>query len=541
MAPESGLRIRIGRIDGSIWGRTQLQDVRLYDREGLFAESPQIEIDWQPLGCLSNRLVIHQLDSELVILHRLPQLIPPREAAAAPARLRHPCRPARRRASCGSASAVTGRARVGSLAGEADIRSRPGAGRASTSAVRDGGDRLRAAARRRARPRPLRPRRPGRTRRPTASPGRCSARGGRSRSTVDGDGSWARWAGTARLDLSGRRTAELALRDGTAASASPGGWRRRHSWNGKKQRLTAPRVQVARQRRRSRDRQLDGRLSLRSAVDRRRRRAASIDLARSRFRDVAIGADLLRPPAMFPNMTGRKVRLRRPARRAVRDRRLRLPADRAARRVRQYRLRGGARRRAAAASREAPVTVPMVATARRVTGVGDVAGGILANLRVQGAAQGDAAAALTGDGLVAHLRQAARAGRASFVDLSDRRLCGRRSPAACALSDPRLRHRRRAHRAAGRAGAGRPGHAGDRDGAGLGAAVRQPVPRLGRRRAAASSRPNLSRGPDRIVHFSNLRHHRAEDRARRHRLPAAATAPSSSRAPAGTAITGRSR
>src|SRR4051812_46673449 len=40
LAPQSGLRIRIGRIEGSIWGRTALRDVRLYDTRGLFAESP---------------------------------------------------------------------------------------------------------------------------------------------------------------------------------------------------------------------------------------------------------------------------------------------------------------------------------------------------------------------------------------------------------------------------------------------------------------------------------------------------------------------
>jgi translocation and assembly module TamB len=33
---------------------------------------------------------------------------------------------------------------------------------------------------------------------------------------------------------------------------------------------------------------------------------------------------------------------------------------------------------------KAPVAVPVLLTARRVTGVGDVGGGILANLRVQG-------------------------------------------------------------------------------------------------------------------------------------------------------------
>ena len=61
MSPESGLRIRIGRIDGSIWGRTQLRDVRLYDPDGLFAESPEIEMDWRPLDFLFGRLLIHEL------------------------------------------------------------------------------------------------------------------------------------------------------------------------------------------------------------------------------------------------------------------------------------------------------------------------------------------------------------------------------------------------------------------------------------------------------------------------------------------------
>src|SRR5690349_17720029 len=79
MTPASGLRIRIGRIDGSIWGRTELRDVRLYDPEGLFAESPELEMDWRPIDFLFGRLVIHELESDLVTLHRLPELIPSEE------------------------------------------------------------------------------------------------------------------------------------------------------------------------------------------------------------------------------------------------------------------------------------------------------------------------------------------------------------------------------------------------------------------------------------------------------------------------------
>ena len=75
-APRSGLKIRIGRIEGSIWGETRLRDVRAYDPKGLFVESPRIDVDWQPLAWFGNRLVIDDLQSDLVILHRLPKLIP---------------------------------------------------------------------------------------------------------------------------------------------------------------------------------------------------------------------------------------------------------------------------------------------------------------------------------------------------------------------------------------------------------------------------------------------------------------------------------
>ncbi|MEA3060465.1 MAG: translocation and assembly module TamB, partial [Sphingomonadales bacterium] len=65
MAPHSGLRIRIGRIDGSIWSGTRLKEVRLYDPKGLFAESPELRVDWQPLAWLGNRLVIHDLEADV--------------------------------------------------------------------------------------------------------------------------------------------------------------------------------------------------------------------------------------------------------------------------------------------------------------------------------------------------------------------------------------------------------------------------------------------------------------------------------------------
>ena len=48
----SGLRFRIGRIEGSIFGSTRLKNVAVLDRQGVFVTSPEIDVDWTP-GALS--------------------------------------------------------------------------------------------------------------------------------------------------------------------------------------------------------------------------------------------------------------------------------------------------------------------------------------------------------------------------------------------------------------------------------------------------------------------------------------------------------
>ena len=45
---QSGLRIRIGRIDGSIFGKSQLRNVSVADSGGVFLTSPNIKLDWTP-------------------------------------------------------------------------------------------------------------------------------------------------------------------------------------------------------------------------------------------------------------------------------------------------------------------------------------------------------------------------------------------------------------------------------------------------------------------------------------------------------------
>src|ERR1044071_8581686 len=72
----SGLRIRIGRIDGSIFGKSQLRNVRIADQNGVFLTSPNIKLDWAPGAWLANKLHVDSVTAERVTLIRLPKLKP---------------------------------------------------------------------------------------------------------------------------------------------------------------------------------------------------------------------------------------------------------------------------------------------------------------------------------------------------------------------------------------------------------------------------------------------------------------------------------
>ena len=72
----SGLRVRIGRIDGSIFGKSQLRNVAVSDQHGVFLTSPDIKLDWAPGAWLENKLSIDSLTAERVTLIRIPKLKP---------------------------------------------------------------------------------------------------------------------------------------------------------------------------------------------------------------------------------------------------------------------------------------------------------------------------------------------------------------------------------------------------------------------------------------------------------------------------------
>ena len=373
----NGLRFTVGRIDGSLYSDTRITDLKVYDLDGLVFRAPQVALDWSPVDWVRGQLDIESLAVPTATLLHQPRTRP--SATRGPILPDFDIR-------IGSltigrlilAAPVLGQPRVARIAAQADIRS--GRALVRIDGVVAGSDRLRL--------------------RIDAEPDRdrfdidvaaLGRRGGLLsrmsgiardvRLTVTGDGRWARWRGTARAQAGTAMLGDLTLaadagRYTLAGVVSPAPY-----LTGKLQRMTTPRVLVNGSATYA-NRRVDGAISLRSAalaID----MTGVVDLAANAYRNVRITARLLRPAALFPNMTGRDIRLRAILdggfARAAFDYRIdaaRFAFDKtgfeAAHLVGKGRL------------STSPVMIPARFTAARVTGVGDVAGGILRNLSVAG-------------------------------------------------------------------------------------------------------------------------------------------------------------
>ncbi|MDQ3482873.1 MAG: translocation/assembly module TamB domain-containing protein [Pseudomonadota bacterium] len=373
----SGLRFKIGRIEGSIFGQSTLRNVAISDKDGVFFRSPEIELDWSPGGWLYNQLAIERLHADRATLVRLPELKPTGRTG--------PMLPgfdilveqlSIDRLEIGRA--VTGTPRVGRVRGSADVRS--GRALVKLQAAVAGSDRLALSLD----AEPDGDRFDLEVHARSAAGGLLPALVGSKRSidlAITGDGSWARWRGTAALNMSGQRAARLALTNDKGRFGLRGILLPAQFLTGRLMRLAAPVVRVSGAATLE-DRILDGQLTLGSPA---LNVAASgaIDLANNRFRSVRVGVDLLRPTSLFPNMTGRNVRLL-------------VTLDGAFETANfAYRLTSPNLRfdntgfidvRAEGRTRLSPwpMKVPLHLKARAITGVGDEASAILANARLDG-------------------------------------------------------------------------------------------------------------------------------------------------------------
>ncbi|CAA9496417.1 MAG: Inner membrane component of TAM transport system [uncultured Sphingomonadaceae bacterium] len=74
---ETGLKIGIGRLEGSIYGDLVIHDLTLSDPRGVFLRAPRVELDYEPLAYLRRSHVdIDELHAPFVRVLRTPELRP---------------------------------------------------------------------------------------------------------------------------------------------------------------------------------------------------------------------------------------------------------------------------------------------------------------------------------------------------------------------------------------------------------------------------------------------------------------------------------
>ncbi|MGI8931160.1 MAG: translocation/assembly module TamB domain-containing protein, partial [Sphingomicrobium sp.] len=374
----TGLKVRVARIEGSIYGTAKLKGVAVSDPQGVFLTSPEIDIDWAPGAWLYNSLHIDRLDARLVRLERLPKLRPTgRKGPLLPGFDIHIGRLNIERLEL--ARGVSGTARTGSVSGEVDIR----AWRAMIGlnlAMLDG-DRMAA----RIDAEPDRDRFDIDVRAIAPADGLIPAITGIKRPidlTIAGDGTWSRWRGSAKLLVERRSAADLALAADSGRYRLSGMLAPAPFLKGRLQRLTAPLVKVSGQASFV-GRILDGEVVL-AAPSMRAVGRGAVDFTQSRYDKVRLGVDLLRPPALFPNMTGRQVRmvwtLDGPMAQADYAYRLTSPSLVFDGKTGFVDVQAQGRGKLS----PWPMRVPLLLKARAVTGVGDIAGGILRNISIEG-------------------------------------------------------------------------------------------------------------------------------------------------------------
>ena len=383
VTPPSGLRIDVDRIDGSIYRRAILHNLRLSDPRGVFLDAPRVELDWWPFAWAYNRLDIDRLDIPRATLRKLPRLNPSeREGPILPGfdiRLM--------RFSVGRlaiAPGIAGKAQVATMAGDADIRG----GRAIidlSAHIIDGEDSLTIAL----------DSRPDDDRF-ALDVGVNAPRGGviaamaglrqDGNLRITGKGSWSRWDGrlSASLDAAPVADLTLAARSGTySARGSIEG--RAMAGKGLIPRLAAPRLSIDAKGTMT-DRVVDGRLALRSAamdavID------GAIDLRNNALDNVLVDMKLARPQALVRTMGGRDIAARIRLDGAmptlgyeylVTARQLSFDHTM----IQNVRIDGKGRR-----ARNGPVLIPLRLRAARLMGQGDIVDGIVRNFSLDGILQ----------------------------------------------------------------------------------------------------------------------------------------------------------
>jgi translocation and assembly module TamB len=376
IAPRSGLTIAVGRLEGSLYGRLIIHDLRVRDPQGVFVSAPRVELDWRPAAIIQNKLQINSLVASTVRWHRLPKLRPTRRVGPLlPSFDIYVGKLLLERVIIDPP--ITGQQQIARLEGTADIHD--GRALVDAGATASGGDRVVVKL----------DAQPDRDRFDIAAdvrspaPGVVTAMLGLKQPLtlrVVGDGRWSSWKGTLGGRLGQASLADLALgvQDGRftlAGTAAPG-----LVVGGLLRKLTEPglRLDASAQ---FADRRFDAMIRARSpsvALD----ADGLFDLGEGAFEDVAVSLRLLRPSALLRRLTSPDFVLRMQVDGAFARPTIdyAVTASRAALATTVFdRLRIAGRVQV-----DDPLVIPTTLTAQRVTGVGGFLTPLLTNVRVEG-------------------------------------------------------------------------------------------------------------------------------------------------------------
>lgn len=376
----TGLNIKVGRIEGSIYGAMVLRDVRISDPKGVFATSPSIAVDWRPFAFLNNHVDVRSATSPLVTMRRLPEFTPGDPNAPLLPDLD---------IDIGRLSIdrlvleppVAGKRYVATLTGEADIADRRARvivnGRTLGQA---GGDRLALVldAVPEANKLDLR------ADLNAPANGLVAGMAGLKQPLavrVNGRGSWDSWRGRAVGTLGGGELANLGITARKGTFAVRGVTQPGLILKGPVERLTSPNLQLA----------LDATLNERRADTRLRLKSNAlaltttgvIDLGKSAFDQFRVEAMLLTPGAIAPNLNGRSVigavALNGPFKTPTVDYKVQAAAIGFGETVLERVYAEGL-----ATVNTDRILVPVKAKAARITGLNAAAGGLLTNVTLSG-------------------------------------------------------------------------------------------------------------------------------------------------------------
>ena len=366
----SGINVRVGGIEGSIYGRFTLHDLQVRDAKGVFLTAPSVAIDWNPFAYVHSHIDLHSVTAPEIDMLRNPALKPVPSDPNAPILPDIDLTLGRLTVDRFILEApVTGKRSILRLGGGATIADKRAqlaldGGTVAAPGVA-GGDSVHL--RLDAVPEQNRLLIGMKLAAPAGGLVDSYAHLGRPLAlSIGGKGDWTAWNGTVQGTLGGQPLADLGLqaRNGTfrlLGNVKPG-----IMLSGPAARMTEPQIDVDATATLA-ERRADTVLKLRSsafALD----AAGLLDFAHSRFGNLRVNAQLLTPGAILPNLAGRDVKAA-----LVLDGAFAKPTmdyqDRCRRAgVRHHRRSSGSPHRARRRSIPNKILVPIHATALRVTG-----------------------------------------------------------------------------------------------------------------------------------------------------------------------------